>query len=106
FKQSDPNFDQVRQQFTSSYPCALPGERADVHFINNLKLDPHAGPPPVSPAISKWIDDLRSAMRTFGLKTGCGIGTELFTPIQTEAITHAGARRLDDRREVSVAFRL
>src|SRR5437899_7773925 len=73
---------QRRQEFARCFPRAFASERADMHFINDLALEPHPLPGFVFPAIQKRIHDLRRAVRTVGLKSGCRIGKEPLPAIE------------------------
>src|SRR5436853_7692295 len=97
FEKGDLILHQVRQEFARSVPCTFASERADMHFINDLALEPDTPPCFIPPAIQQRIHDLRRAMRPFGLISGCRIGKEPVPAIEAKPISHARPRELDGR---------
>src|SRR5262245_26601163 len=86
-------------------PRAFAGERPDVHFINDLTERIHAAPAVVGPLEPFRIDNLRRAMRAFGLIARSRVGVEPIPFIQTKTVKSAVAHRLDHAGEITLAIR-
>src|SRR6266850_268557 len=96
-QKSDLILRQPRQEFARSVPRAFASECSDMHFINDPALEPDTFPCFIIPAIQKRIHDLRRAMRSLGLKSGCRIGKEPVPAVKAKPILHARPRELDGR---------
>lgn len=88
------------------FPRPLRREGPDVHLVNDLSLEAHAGPGGVPPGERRWIDDLRGAQRALRLEAGDGIGEEHLFFIQEVAVQRAVPGAGDEVREVAVSLRL
>src|SRR5579871_4611163 len=61
-------------------------ERADVHLIDYLAVNPHSLPVSISPTEGGGVDDLRRPFRTFRLIARGGIRKERFSSIEPKGI--------------------
>src|SRR5215831_6692165 len=86
-------------------PRAFARERPDVHFINDLAAQIHAAPVMIGPSEALRIDDLRRAVRAFGLIARSRIRIEPIPAVQTEAVKGAGAHRPAQSGEITLTFR-
>src|SRR5262249_51365211 len=104
----DHGYSQPREFFEFARgrrPRALASERPDVHFINDLAARIHAAPGVIGPLEPFRIDDLRRAVRAFGLIARSRVRIESLPVVQTEAVKGAGAHRQDHAGEIALAFR-
>src|SRR5262245_48765213 len=87
-------------------PRAFARERPDVRFINDLAARIYAAPVVIGPSEALRIDDLRRAVRAFGLIARSRVRAEPLPAVQTEAVKGAGAHRPDHAGEITLTFRL
>ena len=86
-------------------PCPFLGERADVHFVNDLAGKAAPFPMLVLPLIGLGVHNLRRSMRTLRLEARSGIGKELLPAIQAKAIDVASLGPSHEAGKIAVAFR-
>jgi hypothetical protein len=72
-----------------------------MHLIDDELLARPPMPRTVGPKEVLRIDNFRRSVRSFRLKSRRRVGQCLFTPIETEAIAHAGSRRQAPQCEVA-----
>src|SRR5262249_32295915 len=85
-------------------PRAFTRERPDVYFINDLAARIYAAPIVIGPSEALRIDDLRRAVRAFGLIARSRVRIEPLTAVQTEAVKGAGPHRPDQAGEITLTF--
>ena len=86
-------------------PRALPGERADVHLVEDLPLDRDALPCAVGPAVPGRIDDLRRAMGPFGLIARRRVRVEL-AAVEPQLVSRPFLHARHVGAEIAVRLRL
>ena len=74
-------------------------ERADVHLVDHLTFERHAGPRLIGPAERAGIDDLRRAVHAFRLEARRRIRISPLVVVEQQGIAIA-ERRADDAAEV------
>ena len=83
-----------RRKFApGSIPASLRGKCADMHLVDDEVLARDPAPRLVGPSEIPRIDDFRRSVRSLRLTPRRRIGQCRFTPIETEAIAHAGSCR-------------
>src|SRR5262249_8362241 len=86
-------------------PQPFARERPNVHFINDLAARINAAPVVIGPFEPLRIDDLRRAVRAFGLIARSRVGVESLPAVQTEAVKSAVAHRSANAGEITMIFR-
>ena len=74
FEHRDAELAQVRELFDRGVERAGRRERADVHLVDHLAVQPRAAPLRVAPFEGAGIDDQRRAVHALRLKARAGIG--------------------------------
>src|SRR5271163_836528 len=90
----DAELGESRQLARGGFPTSLRSEGADMHLVDDELLARDPVPSVVGPSEVPGIDDFRRSVRSCRLKSRRWIRQRRFTPIETETIVHAGARRL------------
>src|SRR5438270_11267099 len=76
-----------------------------MHLVNYLAFQLDTRPALIGPLEFVGRDNLGRPMRTFGLKTRCGIRESVFLAIQGKSVQSSGSSLLDCAGKISISFR-
>ena len=105
FEHGDADGGELAQLPAGGVPPAFRSEGADVHLINHLAFERAAFPCGIGPPEGGGIDNLRRAVRAFGLKARGGVGKEVLA-IEAKTIERAGRGVRHMAGEVAAGLRV